>query len=83
MPKVAFKELPLIIMGGTTLIGGCLTLVLLPETLGMPLPETVRDIERLKQNEKGIFQCWSKKKLSEKVAEQQKQRSQHRHLDEH
>ena len=55
MPKVAFKELPLIIMGGSTLVGGVLTLLLLPETLGMPLPETVADIEKLKHNEKGIF----------------------------
>ena len=47
-PQVAFlastwKPLPLLVMGGSALIGGILALFLLPETLGTALPETMED----------------------------------------
>lgn len=47
-PQVAYlatlwKPLPLIIMGGSALIGGLLALVNLPETLGQKLPETMQE----------------------------------------
>ena len=52
MPSVTFDGLPMLIMGSGALLGGLLTMVFLPETLGLPLAETVRDIERHRLNEK-------------------------------
>jgi len=61
-PQVAFlastwKPLPLLVMGGSALIGGVLALFMLPETLGSALPETMEDALAL----------GSKKKQTEKV----------------
>jgi len=47
LPAIAFKELPLIIMGISVLLGGLLTVIFLPETKGLTLPETVEDVENL------------------------------------
>ena len=50
----------MLIMGSGALLGGLLTMVFLPETLGLPLAETVRDIERHRLNEKKWYQfVWS------------------------
>ncbi|XP_003971522.2 solute carrier family 22 member 2-like [Takifugu rubripes] len=53
-----WNDLPLIIFGGITLVGGGLIL-LLPETKGVPLPETIDDIEFPNR----------KKKAEEKIAQ--------------
>ena len=47
MPAIAFKELPLLIMGVSVLLGGLLTMIFLPETKGTTLAETVEDVENL------------------------------------
>ena len=41
--------LPLIIMGGSSLLGGLLA-ILLPETLGSTLPETLDEVHRFNYN---------------------------------
>ena len=46
-----WKPLPLIIMGGMSLVAGLLALINLPETLGERLPETMD--EALKLGKKG------------------------------
>ena len=53
-------------MGGSAICGGILSL-LLPETLGALLPETLDQVGQLKDNDKGFFQCWSKAKLEAKM----------------
>ena len=54
--EATFQQLPHLILGGLTLLGGLLVL-LLPETLGSKLPENFEDIESLKKNAKSIFTC--------------------------
>ena len=41
--NLGFPSLPLVFMGVLSLIGGVLILALLPETLGKPLPDTIKD----------------------------------------
>ena len=48
----------MIVMGSSAICGGMLSL-LLPETLGTQLPDTLEDTENFKKNDKGFFQCWS------------------------
>ena len=62
LPKISYKWLPMIVMGSSAICGGLLSL-LLPETLGTQLPETLEDTENFKKNDKGFFQCWSSAKL--------------------
>ena len=50
------KEIPLYIFGSTSVAGGLMAL-LLPETLGSPLPNTFQDVEDMKVNEKSIWKC--------------------------
>jgi len=50
------------VLGTAALVGGFLSL-LLPETLGSRLPETISDVEALKKNSKSFFSCWTKKRL--------------------
>ena len=57
----------MIIMGSSTLIGGVLTLLFLPETVGVPLVDTIEDIERLKDNDKSIWKCLSPKELNRRL----------------
>ena len=59
---VYWKPLPLIVMGGSALLGGLLAMVNLPETLGKKLPENMEEAlnlgksrgEQDKQEEKKI-----------------------------
>jgi len=67
LPSVTFKELPLIIMGASTLFGGIISLIFLPETLGVPLVNTLKDVEHLKENDKTIFSCISRKELARRL----------------
>ena len=71
LPKIAPKYLPMLIMGAASILGGFLALFL-PETLGTLLPESMEDIDVLKQNKKGFFQCYSKTKLKAKMEELEK-----------
>ena len=74
LPQVTFKQLPLIVMGGATMVGGVLTLLLMPETMGMPLPQTISDVEKLRHNQKRIWQCATRtNNLSNKSLESDKQ----------
>ena len=52
------KQLPMLILGGSSLLGGLLAF-LLPETLGCPLPERMEDVERMKKNPKPLCSCVS------------------------
>ena len=63
--------LPLVIMGGSAICGGILSLFLLPETLGALLPETLEEVGQLKDNDKSFFQCWSKAQLEERMQKHQ------------
>ena len=66
--------LPLVIMGGSAICGGFLSL-LLPETLGALLPDTIEEMDLLKNNDKGFFECWSRatlKEREEKMTDRQK-----------
>ena len=50
---IYWKPLPLLIMGGSALIGGIIALLFLPETLGKPLPETMEDAVNLSRSRNG------------------------------
>ena len=50
------EELPLCLFGGFGIMGGVCAL-LLPDTVGFPLPDTFEDIEQIKQNSKSFWTC--------------------------
>jgi len=52
---------PMVLFGGFGVFGG-LCALLLPETLGHPLPNTFDDIEHIKKNSKPMWQCGVKGK---------------------
>ena len=52
----------MVVLGLCSLIAGLLTLVL-PETLGTHLIETIDECDNLAQNGKPFFDCWSKRTL--------------------
>jgi len=58
LPNVTNAAMPYLVMGGAAVLGGCLAL-LLPETLGFKLPETLEDVERMKREQKPIWKCIS------------------------
>ena len=51
------SQLPMIVLGSSSLLGALLAL-LLPETAGSKLPETVEDIKELKNKSKPLCQCF-------------------------
>jgi len=55
LPHV-MKELPMLLMGGSALLGSLLSL-LLPETLGSALPARIEDVEAMKKNGKPFLKC--------------------------
>ncbi|XP_059084961.1 organic cation transporter protein-like [Tigriopus californicus] len=67
LPKVAFPALPLLLMGGCAILGGVLTL-LLPETLGSPLIESIGELKGLGDTSKPFFSWWSISKLEKHLA---------------
>ena len=56
----------MLILGSCSILGAMLSL-LLPETLGALLPETIEDMETFKHNDKKFFECWSKAKLNSRI----------------
>ena len=58
----------MLVLGSCSILGGILSL-LLPETLGSLLPETITDVQSLKNNNKKFFECWSKVKLRSRIEE--------------
>jgi len=60
LPLVAGAGAPYYVMGGCSVVGGLLAL-LLPETLGTNLPETVEDVEHIQANSKPIWRCVTSK----------------------
>ena len=58
----------MLVLGSCSILGGVLSL-LLPETLGSVLPETITDVQSLKNNNKKFFECWSKAKLKTRIEE--------------
>ena len=57
------KQLPMLILGGSSVIGGLLSFAL-PETLGSNLPENIDDVKRLKENKKPLCNCVNPKTLA-------------------
>jgi len=62
-PKIQ-RSLPMLVMGGSSIIGGLLALFL-PETLGNKLPETIQEITNMKENSKSFWSCKSSTKEEE------------------
>ena len=62
------ENLAFYIMGGSALVGGLLA-VLLPETLGAPLPETMEDVNRLGEDAKPWYKWMSKSELERRRQE--------------
>merc|ERR1719507_1340848 len=56
LPSVTIAAMPFYVMGSLAVIGGLLTL-LLPESLGSKLPETLEDVEKMKANQKSFWKC--------------------------
>ena len=56
LPDVTSPSIPYYLMGGAAVFGGFLTL-LLPETLGSPLPETMEDVDQIKKRGKPFWKC--------------------------
>ena len=55
LPEV-WKKGPMLIMGGTSLLGGILAFAL-PETLGSKLPENMEDVKEMKKTSKPMWTC--------------------------
>jgi len=55
---------PLVLFGGFGVLGG-LCALMLPDTIGFPLPNTFEDIEEIKKNSKPMWQCGASKKEKE------------------
>ena len=61
-------NLAFFIMGGSALVGGALA-VLLPETLGEPLPETMDDVKRMGKDAKPWYKWMSRAELARRREE--------------
>ena len=59
----AGKGSPFYVMGACSVLGGLLAL-LLPETLGSSLPDTMEDVDNIKKNAKPIWKFYTGPKKS-------------------
>ena len=66
LPLVTFNELPLLIFGSTSFIAAVLAL-LLPETLGAPLVESLDELVILQKFSKPLLSWWSLEQVNENV----------------
>jgi len=66
------KSLPMLIMGGASVIGAGLALVL-PETVGAKLPEQIDDIRSMKENSKSFWACVSPTQKEKEEEEEERQ----------
>ena len=57
------KQLPMLILGGSSLLGGLMAFAL-PETLGSNLPENMEDVKKLKDNTKPLCSCVNPKQFA-------------------
>ena len=73
LPAVTNDQAPFLIFGVCGLMG-CITSILLPETLGHPLPDTLEDAAEMNKNSKSIFSWWSSKELKINIEKRQKER---------
>jgi len=55
LPKI-MPELPMLILGGSSLVGGLMAFAL-PETLGSKLPEVLEDVTEMKKKSKPMWSC--------------------------
>ena len=69
LPDLLFEAFPLLFMGACSIAGGFLA-ILLPETLGSNLCETMQDVEELGKDSKPFFAWWSTKDLKEHLEKQ-------------
>ena len=51
------EKLPMILFGSFGIVGGLCTLVL-PDTVGFPLPNTFEDVENIKKNSKPMWRLY-------------------------
>ena len=56
LPTVTSDSVPFYFMGSAAIFGGMIAL-LLPETLGSSLPETMEDVDEIKKNGKPFWKC--------------------------
>ena len=66
LPAVTFDELPMIIFGSTTFVAAILSL-LLPETLGAPLIESLDELFLLHKYSKPLLSWWSLEQVNNNV----------------
>ncbi|XP_059085438.1 organic cation transporter protein-like isoform X2 [Tigriopus californicus] len=74
--------IPLVVMGGACLVGGILA-IFLPETLGMPLPESIDDINVLYENEKPWYKWIKRVELRKKTEVASHEMELHHHHNPH
>ena len=51
------ETVPLCLFGGFGIAGGMCAL-LLPDTVGFPLPDSFQDVEEIKKNGKSVWKCY-------------------------
>ena len=66
LPVVTFEELPLLIFGSTTFVAALLSL-LLPETLGAPLIESIDELLVIRKHAKPLLAWWSTTRVNRNV----------------
>ena len=66
LPLITFQEFSLIIFEATTFVAAVLSL-LLPETLGAPLIESLDELQLIRKYSKPLLSWWSTDQVNENV----------------
>lgn len=74
LPAVTNEQAPFLIFGVCGL-AGCVISAFLPESLGHPLPDTIRDAEEMNKKSKSLFSWWSSKELKKNIERRQHERT--------